>query len=93
MSLARVQFFSLSLDGFGTGDVQSHDAPFGHAGDRLHEWMFTTRWWHPMVGEAGGRRGLDDAGRVALRAACAELLPPAPIDVEATAWAVRASVA
>jgi dihydrofolate reductase len=36
-SLARVQFFSVSLDGFGTGEGLSHDAPFGHAGDRLHD--------------------------------------------------------
>ena len=43
MSLARVQNFSISLDGFGTGEGQSHDAHFGHAGDRLHEWMFATR--------------------------------------------------
>ena len=56
MSLARVQFFSISLDGFGTGEGQSLDAPFGHAGDRLHEWMFATRWWHAMVGEPGGTR-------------------------------------
>jgi dihydrofolate reductase len=60
MSLARVQFFSVSLDGFGTGEPQSREAPFGHAGDRLHEWMFLTRWWHEMVGEPGGSRGLDD---------------------------------
>ena len=31
MSLARVQNFSISLDGFGTGEGQSHNAPFGHA--------------------------------------------------------------
>ena len=61
MSLARVQFFSVSLDGFGTGEGLSLDAPFGHAGDRLHEWMFATRWWHEMVGEAGGSGGIDDA--------------------------------
>src|SRR5919201_5552619 len=61
MSLARVQFFSISLDGFGTGEGQSHDAPFGPAGERLHEWMFTTGWWREMVGEPGGTRGLDDA--------------------------------
>ncbi|HVC33400.1 MAG TPA: dihydrofolate reductase, partial [Chloroflexota bacterium] len=42
MSLTRVQFFSISLDGFGTGEVQSLDTPFGHAGNRLHEWMFAT---------------------------------------------------
>ena len=43
MSLARVQFFSVSLDGFGTGEGLSREEPFGHAGDRLHEWMFLTR--------------------------------------------------
>jgi dihydrofolate reductase len=56
MSLARVQFFSISLDGFGTGEPQSHEAPFGHAGERLHEWMFATRSW-----KAGGSGGVDDA--------------------------------
>ena len=60
MSLARVQFFSVSLDGFGTGEPQSLKAPFGHAGERLHEWMLETGWWHEMVGEPGGSRGLDD---------------------------------
>ena len=44
MSLARVQFFSISLDGFGTGEGQSHDAHFGHARDRLYQWLFTTQW-------------------------------------------------
>ncbi|MGH2727334.1 MAG: dihydrofolate reductase family protein [Actinomycetota bacterium] len=61
MSLTRVQFFSISLDGFGTGEPQSRDAPFGHAGERLHEWMFATRWWSEMQREAGGSGGIDDA--------------------------------
>jgi dihydrofolate reductase len=61
MSIVRVHNFSISLDGFGTGEPQSHDAPFGHAGERLHHWMFTTRYWREMVGEPGGTRGLDDA--------------------------------
>ena len=61
MSLARVQFFSISLDGFGTGEPQSLEAPFGHAGERLHEWMFATQWWRQLVGEPGGTRGIDDA--------------------------------
>ena len=60
MSLARVQFFSVSLDGFGTGEGQSLETPFGHAGERLHEWMFLTGWWHEMVGEPGGSRVIDD---------------------------------
>jgi dihydrofolate reductase len=60
MSFARVQFFSVSLDGFGTGEGQSLETPFGHAGERLHEWMFVTRWWRQVVGEPGGSSGLDD---------------------------------
>ncbi len=55
MSLARVHNFAISLDGFGTGEPQSQDAPFGHAGERLHEWMFDTRFWKP-----DGSRGVDD---------------------------------
>jgi dihydrofolate reductase len=61
MSLARVQFFSVSLDGFGTGEGQSLEAPFGHAGNRLHEWMFATRWWREQAGQPGGGVGVDDA--------------------------------
>src|SRR2546430_2486539 len=61
MSLARVHNFSISLDGFGTGEGQSADAHFGHAGERLHEWMFATRWWGEMVGQPGGPGGIDAA--------------------------------
>jgi dihydrofolate reductase len=61
MSLVRVQDFSLSLDGFATGEGLSFDAPFGHAGERLHEWMFATRWGHEMLGRPGGNGGVDDA--------------------------------
>lgn len=61
MSLAQVQNFSISLDGFGTGEGLSREEPFGHAGERLHEWMFQTRWWRELAGEPGGSRGIDDA--------------------------------
>src|SRR5919106_4440646 len=61
MSLARVQQISVSLDGFATGEGQSLETPFGHAGERLHEWMFVTRSWHERVGEPGGSGGVDDA--------------------------------
>jgi hypothetical protein len=61
MSLVRVQNFSVSLDGFGTGEGLSRDEPFGHAGERLHEWMFETRWWHERTGKPGGGGGIDDA--------------------------------
>jgi dihydrofolate reductase len=61
MSLARVHNFAISLDGFGTGEGQTQEAPFGHAGERLHQWMFATRWWNEMVGKPGGSSGIDDA--------------------------------
>jgi dihydrofolate reductase len=53
--LVRVHNFSISLDGFGSGEPQSLEAPFGHAGERLHEWMFATSFWDP----GAGRRGVD----------------------------------
>ena len=56
MALARVHNFAISLDGFGTGEPQTLESPFGHAGERLHEWMFKTRFW----GEDGAT-GVDDA--------------------------------
>ena len=64
MSFARVQSFAVSLDGFGTGEGQSADAHFGHAGVRLHEWRFATRWGREMFsqsGDTGGTGGVDDA--------------------------------
>jgi dihydrofolate reductase len=59
MSLVRVHNFAISLDGFGTGEGQTRDAHFGHAGDRLHQWMFATRWWARK--KPGGSGGIDDA--------------------------------
>ncbi|MFI5624127.1 dihydrofolate reductase family protein [Nocardioides sp. NPDC051685] len=56
MPLTRVHNLSISLDGFATGEPQSAEAPFGHAGERLHEWMFATRFWDPA-----GAAGVDDA--------------------------------
>ncbi|HEX2858225.1 MAG TPA: dihydrofolate reductase family protein [Propionibacteriaceae bacterium] len=57
MSLTRIHNLSISLDGFATGEPQSAEAPFGHAGQRLHEWMFRTRFWDAE----GGASGVDDA--------------------------------
>lgn len=61
MSRVRVHNFSVSLDGFGTGEGQSLDAPFGHAGTRLQEWFFATRAFRQMHGEPGGSTGADDS--------------------------------
>jgi len=61
MSLARIHNFSVSLDGFSTGEPQSLQAPFGHAGQRLHEWMIATRFFQEMGGGSGGSVGADHA--------------------------------
>jgi dihydrofolate reductase len=64
MSRVRVHNFSVSLDGFGTGDGQTLEMPFGHAGNRLHEWFFPTRTFCGLPdtqGGAGGSTGVDDA--------------------------------
>ena len=61
MSLARVHNFPISLDGFGTGEGLSRATPFGHAGEKLHEWLLATPWFSEMTGRPGGARGVDDA--------------------------------
>ena len=60
MSQVRVHNFSISLDGFGTGEGMTFEAPFGHAGHRLHEWMFATRFGRrEILGESDGTEGID----------------------------------
>ncbi|GAA2719307.1 dihydrofolate reductase family protein [Cellulomonas aerilata] len=66
MSLTRIHNLSISLDGFATGEPQSAEAPFGHAGERLHEWMFATHFWalqgaSGSGADAGGSSGVDHA--------------------------------
>lgn len=55
MSRVRVHNFAISLDGFGSGEPQTLETPFGHAGERLHEWRFGTSSW-----KGGGSTGVDD---------------------------------
>ena len=55
MPQVRVHNFSVSLDGFGAGEPQSLESPFGHAGQKLHQWMMATRHW-----DAAGGAGVDD---------------------------------
>jgi dihydrofolate reductase len=61
MTRTRIHNFSISLDGFGTGEGQALDTPFGHAGHRLHEWMFATRFGGSIMGRTGGSSGADNA--------------------------------
>ncbi|MFI7481546.1 dihydrofolate reductase family protein [Kocuria sp. M1R5S2] len=61
MSSLRVHNFAVSLDGFGTGEGQSLEAPFGHADQRLMQWFFGTRRGRAVHGRSGGSRSVDDA--------------------------------
>lgn len=61
MTRTRIHNFSISLDGFATGEGLTLEAPFGHAGHRLHEWMFATRFAAAMFGREGGSAGVDNA--------------------------------
>ena len=60
MSKLRVQSFSISLDGFGTGPQQDINNPLGVGGMALHQWAFATRFFHQMQGKEGGASGIDD---------------------------------
>ena len=58
--LLRVQSFFLSADGFGAGEGQSLERPFGHADPmQLLGWATATASWVNRT-EPGGSRGLDD---------------------------------
>lgn len=63
MSRVRVHNFTVSLDGFGVGEGQRLDEPFGHAGERLMSWAFPTRTFRRMglPGEGDGTVGVDEA--------------------------------
>ena len=58
--LLRVQNFMLSTDGYGTGEGQSLERPFGHADPAvMASWAGATASW-PNRTDPGGTRGLDD---------------------------------
>lgn len=61
MPIVRVHNFAVSLDGFGAGEGQSLEAPFGHAGSRLLEGFLGTRSFAAIHGGTGGSRGVDEA--------------------------------
>ena len=65
MAKLRVHNLAVSLDGYATGEGQSLEAPFGHAGTRLMEWFFPTRTFVAMTGHdseafGSGTLGIDD---------------------------------
>lgn len=57
----RVTGISVSIDGYAAGPNQSLEDPLGVGAERLHEWLFETRFGRQMSGEDGGEAGIDDA--------------------------------
>jgi dihydrofolate reductase len=58
--LVRVQNFAVTRDGFGAGEGQTLERPFGHANPmEMMAWAGATASW-PNRTEPGGSRGLDD---------------------------------
>lgn len=58
--LLKVQNFTVSRDGYGAGEDQSFERPFGHADPAdMFTWALPTASW-PGRAEPGGSRGLDD---------------------------------
>ncbi len=60
MGKLRVHNLSISIDGYGAGPDQDLDNPLGVGAERLHEWIFKTRYGRRMIGEEGGDEGFDD---------------------------------
>ncbi len=65
MPKLRVHNFAISVDGYGAGPSQSLDNPLGVGGQRLHEWVFATRYGRRMIGEEGGEESIDERFMVA----------------------------
>lgn len=62
----RAHNIAISMDGFGTGEGQSLESSFGHAGGRLMSWFFPTRTFVSATGHdaeaiGAGGMGVDDA--------------------------------
>ena len=57
----RVHNLAISLDGYGTGEGQSVEAPFGHVGARLMEWFFDTPMGSAVHGRGRVAEGVDSA--------------------------------
>src|SRR5581483_1247221 len=60
MGRVLVRSFGMSIDGFGAGPDQSLDHPLGVDGPELMEWVFHTRVWRQMHGQADGEAGVDN---------------------------------
>ena len=59
MSKVKVRSFSVSLDGYAAGPHQSLENPLGQRGGELHTWVFPTKMFQKMHGNAEGTEGTE----------------------------------
>ena len=50
MARTRVESFTISLDGYGAGPNQNLEHPLGVGGEKLHDWLVSTRRWPQLHG-------------------------------------------
>jgi dihydrofolate reductase len=55
-----VHNFTISLDGYGAGPLQTREEPLGVGGEALHDWFIPTRAFQRINGKDGGTTGVDD---------------------------------
>ncbi|MBV8809018.1 MAG: dihydrofolate reductase [Acidobacteriaceae bacterium] len=60
MSKVKVSAFSVSLDGFGAGPLQSQENPLGVRGFELHAWFQKTDVFRKMHQLGNGSQGMDN---------------------------------
>jgi dihydrofolate reductase len=61
MTRVRVESFTISLDGYGSGPHQDINHPLGIGGTDLHQWLFPTRTLQrALFGKDEGTTGVDD---------------------------------
>jgi dihydrofolate reductase len=60
VSKLRVHSFATSIDGYGAGPSQDLQHPLGVNGPELMDWVFHTRVWRRMHGQADGETGIDN---------------------------------
>ncbi len=60
MTRVRVHNFTISLDGYGAGPLQTREVPLGVGGEELHDWFIPTRAFQSIIGKPGGTTGVDN---------------------------------
>ncbi|MET0311094.1 MAG: dihydrofolate reductase family protein [Burkholderiaceae bacterium] len=60
MPQIRVSGYTVSVDGYGAGPVQTLQQPMGRRGELLHGWMRETATFQKMMGKSGGSQGIDE---------------------------------